>query len=458
MDSSPDEWLTRFSLLGLGLALLVNGPYSWTRGRSATSFVAASPHEAGLDADTPVSALELSLWAVTGFHLQDLLGRPISRLRVWAAASGVAFVCVCALVVAIGTVAMPGGLRTRVLLAGRRAWSFCLGLVTRGCHDRGGGELSLHYFTMLYPAMFLVAGLGLQSGAVAWGARARAVPRWPCRSGSPPRRSRAGRLVLLLPRAELGGAVGLPFGVWSNIAAEVREVVVRGGTSDVRVLTRGTDPAANDYPAALTYVLGPELRPTFLRPESLALPATVRRCSSTCWGTPRGGELMGRLSYPQKRLPLPGGRETARVFLVPACSPEKAAAMPSRPWQLDLTRGLRFLGVDLPDSARGGETVIVSTYWQLSGIGPAEWGDDLAFFHHLVDANGRTVTQQDAIGIPSWRWQDGDVLIERVGYTWRWARHQARTNCWVGCTQGGTSTAPGGWTTRVTRSHWVRWL
>jgi hypothetical protein len=102
------------------------------------------------------------------------------------------------------------------------------------------------------------------------------------------------------------------------------------------------------------------------------------------------------------------------VFLVPACSPEKAAALPSQQWQLDLTRGLRFLGMDLPDSARAGEAVIVSTYWQLSGIGPAEWGDDLAFFHHLVDANGRTMTQQDGIGTPSWRWQDGDVLIERV--------------------------------------------
>jgi Dolichyl-phosphate-mannose-protein mannosyltransferase len=227
---SPRRWLSPFSLLGLGLALLVSAPYVLGRWEQRDELVATIQAQLGSLQSTPVSALELSLWAVTGFHIQDLLGDGQTRdYEVFAAALGVVYAAVCVLV-AIGTARCLAATVRRV--AGWEAYPLLLfwawsPVVLMTMAD---AALSLHYFTLLYPALFLIVGLGLHGpGLLAWRAPARLFA-----AVAPP-------VLVAIAATQTAALVGLTFGVWSSIAGYTREVATRSVSSDVRGLTRGTE-------------------------------------------------------------------------------------------------------------------------------------------------------------------------------------------------------------------------
>jgi hypothetical protein len=219
--------------------------------------------------------------------------------------------------------------------------------------------------------------------------------------------------VLDLPRAPLGGGLGLPSGVWAEIANQVHHLADDADSRDVRVLTRGDDVAMADYPAALSFVLGPELQPIFVQDGSLGLSANHPTIYVDLLGDPGAVDLLRRFGQVEREMPLPGGRDTARLFVVHPRSPAELAALASEPRAIALTHGLHLLGEDRPHVAHPGDTLTITTYWWFSDFGAAERADDLTFFHHMVDSAGRTVAQHDGIGVPSARWREGDALIQR---------------------------------------------
>jgi hypothetical protein len=118
--------------------------------------------------------------------------------------------------------------------------------------------------------------------------------------------------------------------------------------------------------------------------------------------------------------PMPGLDVKAQLVPADGLSPLVQAVGPAmehpplHPRQVALGGVMRLIGYDqAPSSARPGETLTVTLYWQpLSEI-----ESDFSSYVHLVDANGRGVTQSDQRPggdyYPTSRWRPGEILRDQ---------------------------------------------
>jgi hypothetical protein len=76
--------------------------------------------------------------------------------------------------------------------------------------------------------------------------------------------------------------------------------------------------------------------------------------------------------------------------------------------------GLSMLGYRLEGQAQPGETFICTTYWRVDELlpGRAEWY--ITVSHHLVDPDGDVVANLGKHGQWGYRWQPGDVYVQRM--------------------------------------------
>jgi hypothetical protein len=106
-----------------------------------------------------------------------------------------------------------------------------------------------------------------------------------------PRRVQLGRTYLLFPAAHGDGRVaiaaaqtaalvGLTFGVWSSIAGYTREVATRSVSSDVRVLTRGTETPRSTTTLPRSATRSAHARAALVRPGRHGADVNALRCSS----------------------------------------------------------------------------------------------------------------------------------------------------------------------------------
>ena len=84
--------------------------------------------------------------------------------------------------------------------------------------------------------------------------------------------------------------------------------------------------------------------------------------------------------------------------------------VPPRPMSISLGPFGVIHGFDLPPSARAGEELLLSLYWEALETGPG--GADYVFFVHLVDEHGLLWAQAESGGFPAFDWRAGDRVIQ----------------------------------------------
>lgn len=214
-----------------------------------------------------------------------------------------------------------------------------------------------------------------------------------------------------------GGTYSVPLRFWRRTANLVRREVQAANADQVWILTLGSDPAQDEYPSALDYLLKPDLKTVFLRrnkEESLLLPAARPGVYLITHPSPQAEGALWRLRAEEKGVVIFPGRHEARVQVADARPPEQLLdAIQQRGfWALD--SGLRLLGYDGPTDARAGQRITLSTYWTFQHIPPQERAFRHKLFCQLLDQDGTKVAQWQGLGLAEPYWEEGLLLVQWV--------------------------------------------
>lgn len=286
-------------------------------------------------------------------------------------------------------------------------------------------DLQVQYLVILYPLGFLAMGLALDR-ALGWlGASANRGRIWRCAL----RWALVGLLlatigyqsysVFYLYRfvSEHETSYGAPFGVWQNIASQVRNLTIEEDTDEVWVVAESSDPQVDTEPAVLNYLLAGQPKAIFLGQggqEGLLLPVgrpgvyLLTRSSDLVEST-----LTQLGAQTSVTVTLPGGAQQARLFS--AASRTLAEVIPVVPGnRVDKTSdaGPELLGYVWPYPAQPGATVALTTYWAFGDIPDAARSVQHSAFNQLFYADGRKAAQDDGFTLAERDWQTGRVLIQ----------------------------------------------
>ena len=116
---------------------------------------------------------------------------------------------------------------------------------------------------------------------------------------------------------------------------------------------------------------------------------------------------------PERTLHLAGGVEISFVKVLPY-DRESALALPQVRVDRPSEAGLSLLGYTLGGQAKAGKAIECTTYWRVDQLLPDRWGWYVGAAYHLVDRAGQVVTNTGKYGQWGYRWQVGDVYVERM--------------------------------------------
>jgi 4-amino-4-deoxy-L-arabinose transferase-like glycosyltransferase len=126
-------------------------------------------------------------------------------------------------------------------------------------------------------------------------------------------------------------------------------------------------------------------------------------------------EALGPLheSFPEHNILLTDGTRVSFLRALPY-SRDSALALPEVILDWPSEAGLSMLGYSLKAVVRPGQLIHCTTYWRVEELHPGreEWYIDA--FYHLLDQAGRIITNVGGHGQWGYRWQLGDVYVDRV--------------------------------------------
>jgi hypothetical protein len=126
-------------------------------------------------------------------------------------------------------------------------------------------------------------------------------------------------------------------------------------------------------------------------------------------------EALGPLqeSFPEHDILLADGTRVSFLRALPY-SRDRALALPDVALDWPSEAGLSMLGYSLNTAIRPGQPIECTTYWRVEELHPGreEWYIDA--FYHLLDQAGQIITNVGGHGQWGYRWQLGDVYVDRV--------------------------------------------
>ncbi len=396
----------------------------------------------GLSSEANAGLLDLVRWTISGEHLLPLENRRLTDLQWLGGLVKLVGIATAALLVAgaalsvVATVRRNSGwTRYPILLL----WAITpIALLAAQT-----SSLYLHYLVVLSPFPFLLMGLTI--GWLMNGGRldttghvpVRSIPRGSLRLGgalllifvvyvqssltlslystlriydvrdderqSPPAQSQtaAAQIAESGPR-ETAQALGtgetygieIPMRYWLDVRSVALRLARAMPTSEVLVLTEGTIPIAEERPAMVEGMIGPELRGRYLRPLSLAIPLNRPSLVLETWGLDPA-EPFQRLGDRLETVPLPtssrNSRDATRFYRIPARTVDEWSALSDGNLNMNLG-GARIVGARGPERVRSGETIELVTYWIV------EPGIELTaekVFVRLIDQRGQRVATSE---------------------------------------------------------------
>jgi len=225
-------------------------------------------------------------------------------------------------------------------------------------------------------------------------------------------------LYRFVAHEDTSGGYGMPLRYWLKISRLARHEALLAGVEEVWIITKGTSIDYEEIPAILHYLLEPDVQAVFLGQggnDCLLLP--VESPAVYLFTRPlseRIERIVSQLGGQEKgSVPFPNGQTLARVIAVSAHSRSDLLALIPQPMssrRLDL--GLSLLGYQVPTNARPGDTISLATYWAFGDVPAEEQGVSHSLFNHLLDAEGKKITQRDGFGLPERYWREGLVLVQ----------------------------------------------
>ncbi|MFN0073980.1 MAG: ArnT family glycosyltransferase [Chloroflexota bacterium] len=166
--------------------------------------------------------------------------------------------------------------------------------------------------------------------------------------------------------------IEIPLRYWLDVRSVAQRLAREMGIREILVLTDGTQPLAEERPALVEGMIGPEHYGRYLTPLSLAIPLGREALVLETWATDPA-EPFQRLGERLETVPLPTSSRTARdatrFYRLPARSASEWASLTDRP--LDgLLGGVRLVGARGPERVRPGESIQLVTYWTVDPTVP----------------------------------------------------------------------------------------
>ncbi len=246
-----------------------------------------------------------------------------------------------------------------------------------------------HYFIILFPAPYLLAGVGLDAVMTRW--PSRLIWLWPLTLAV----AQVWSVVALL---NFIGTQNTPdgFGTPLGRLLQIAEAAKQAGADDVLVVSEGADPNTNTVPAVMAALLR-DVPPRFVNARSTAVfPAPV--AVVVLWpGSGPGVDAYHRWDAANVMATVSLRAGEGEVQLLRGSGTPPVAPYPRAASAL-LNNGAELLG-------SGGEAARWQLWWRASGPVTERY----QVFAHLLDANGARVAQVDLATYADWR--AGDVVV-----------------------------------------------
>jgi len=118
--------------------------------------------------------------------------------------------------------------------------------------------------------------------------------------------------------------------------------------------------------------------------------------------------------FPERSLQYPNNIRVEFVRVRPY-SRESALALPQVAVNWPSDAGLTMLGYSVNPMVRPGQPIDFTVYWRVDELSPQRSGWYPVFFYHLEDLSGSLLANVGKHGRWGYRWQPGDVYVERMG-------------------------------------------
>lgn len=259
-----------------------------------------------------------------------------------------------------------------------------------------------HYFIILYPWPFVLAGMLL-----AWLIRQR--PAWRMAWWG-------GGLIAVIAAAQVYGSLSIlhfvagrntPGGYGTPVGLTLRAVraaeqLARDAGGSIVVYADGDDTRGDETAAVWDVLVDPAFAPRVVNRQQARLRPAAPAAYVFAPG-PFAPEGAGRFTYVPLRLNENGYRLTTSPGGSAAGAGGLAPLGPDR-W----ANGIQLLSARAVGDWRLGDVARWELVWRVHSLPPP--GADYHWFNHLVNAEGRRVGQQDGVGFPASRWRVGDTL------------------------------------------------
>ncbi len=270
-----------------------------------------------------------------------------------------------------------------------------------------------HYFLVLLPAPYLMAGSALQSLGDWARTRSTAWQRWiPSAILLVPGAIALYQTILILTmfRFVAGHSTsgfGIPLAYRLEAARRVREVAADLQVAEVVVVSEGDNPAWHETPAVFDVLLGdiPGRRyingPTMDYALLPASPAVVLVAP----GEWPAESLMANWAdlTPIADVPLRPGEGRYRIL---SARPRTDGLQEIRP-PARLNNGAELIGYGWSGELRAGQTFQLAVLWRITAGEKAEYH----FFNHLMDAQGERRGQKDGLSVPLRDWRPSGPFL-----------------------------------------------
>jgi len=273
-------------------------------------------------------------------------------------------------------------------------------------------DLYPHYFTLLYPAPYIV--IGILIARVTQSVLLSTVPvlliliivAWQAYS--------VVFLFNFVQAHNTTGGYGVPLRFWKEATDSVRREAAARGLRDVEIVTEGNEPAYDQMPAILEYLLQPDLEPRFLGAHAVLLPRSHDLLYLTTVEDPWLARYLARFGRSLDTHELPGDSPSVQVYLLATPPWHELEAIPQHAEQATYQNGVHLWGYDLPSRVAPGQSVPLTLYWSFESLGAADQDKSYSVFNHFVDATEKKWSQVDGLAFPRYAWRNGDVLA--LGY------------------------------------------
>ncbi|NJM42085.1 MAG: hypothetical protein HC853_15710 [Anaerolineae bacterium] len=390
--------INRITLLALLPVLILAGSYLWYDANNGWRNISGYLRMSGEPATVNDEALRFALWGSGGAHLSDFTG---GAFLLWQAQAPLVFDWIDTLQIGlllIGLVVCAIKLaRTRRAVFFLLLLGFVLPVALQLRHAR---PLQMHYFTLLYPATFVLMALAASelsrfrvSGfKVKWlvSVLLVVVVGWQAFTTF--------RFYDFIERNDTSaGGYGLPVRNSLGVAS------VRA--PDKIVVSTGGDPHVNEWATVFDVLLAGQPHRFTNANEGLILREQPAQYIFTP-GTDEAYEQLMRYAQVTLTRTVPvrvGSRQNYVIVETQGVNLAQVQSAPAQPWQ----SGTQLLGYAVQQT----DPLNLQTFVKVWRPAPA--GADYHWYHHLYEGDVR-IGQADVGGVDAANWREGDILLHWV--------------------------------------------